>query len=58
MKKNYLLESFIKLLLEKGGKESKGKIKFYNKELEMRDIETQRKYEISSIDRSDPNIFS
>ena len=55
MKNNKIFEAFINVLLEKGGKKSKNKIKFYTPELNLEDKETKRKYEISSIDTSDPN---
>lgn len=57
MSSSTLFSKFINLLLEKGGKRSKkgNKIKFYIPELSLEDKETKLKYEISSIDKTDPN---
>ena len=61
MKRN-LYNSLIKLLIEKGGvkKKNSNNIKFYAKELLVKNKDTKANYEIRNINSDDPNnlIFS
>ena len=52
MKKKNLIESFVNLLIEKGGFKKGDKIKFYTPELEIVDSDGVG-YEVSEIDKSD-----
>lgn len=53
--KNQILELFVSYLLEKGGVKKGDSIKFYTPELMIKDKKTKVEYEVSEIDKSDPN---